>query len=101
MLDNSQTNTLRLSNFSQLDLRLDKKWNFRRTTFDVFVDIQNLLNTVNPAPPNYTFQRTADGKAFATTDGQPLRTDGGNAVPLLLENTEGALLPSIGLIWEF
>lgn len=101
VLDNSRLNTLRLGNFSQLDLRLDKKWNFRRTTFDVFIDIQNVLNTVNPAPPNYTFQRTADGRAFATTDGQPFRTDGSNAIPLLLDNTEGSLLPSIGLIWEF
>jgi len=101
VLDNSRLNTLRLGNFSQLDLRLDKKWNFRRTTFDVFIDIQNVLNTVNPAPPNYTFQRTADGRAFVTADGQPFRTDGSNAIPLLLENTEGALLPSIGLIWEF
>lgn len=101
VLDNSRLNTLRLGNFSQLDLRLDKKWNFRRTTLDVFIDIQNLLNTVNPAPPNYTFQRTPDGKAFVTTDGQPLRTDGSNAVPLLLDNTEGSLLPSIGIIVEF
>ncbi len=101
VLDNSRLNTLRLGNFSQMDLRIDKKWNFRRVTLDVFVDIQNLLNTVNPAPPNYTFQRTADGQAFVTTDGQPLRSDGGNAVPLLLENTEGSLLPSIGLVIEF
>lgn len=101
MLDNSRLNTLRLGNFSQLDLRLDKKWNFKRATLDVFVDIQNLLNTVNPAPPNYTFQRTADGASFVTTDGQPLRPDSSNAVPLLLENTEGSLLPSVGIVVEF
>lgn len=101
VLDNSRLNTLRLGNFSQMDIRLDKKWNFRRATLDVFIDIQNLLNTVNPAPPNYTFQRTADGSAFLTTDGQPLRADGGNAIPLLLENTEGSLLPSVGIVVEF
>ncbi len=101
VLDNSRLNTLRLGNFSQLDLRLDKKWNFKRATFDVFVDIQNLLNTVNSAPPNYTFQRTADGAAFVTTDNQPLRADGSNAVPLLLGNTEGSLLPGVGVVVEF
>lgn len=99
--DYSRLNTLRLGNFSQLDVRLDKKWNFRRATLDVFIDIQNLLNTVNPAPPNYTFQRTPDGSAFLTTDGQPLRPDGSNAIPLLLENTEGSLLPSVGIVVEF
>lgn len=101
LLDNSRLNTLRLGNFSQMDLRVDKKWNFKRSTLDVFVDIQNILNTVNPAPPNYTFQRTADGTAFVTTDGQPFRADGSNAIPLLLENTEGSLLPSIGIVVEF
>lgn len=99
--DNSRLNAERLGNFSQMDIRLDKKWNFRRATLDVFIDIQNLLNTVNPAPPNYTFQRTPDGTAFVTTDGQPLRADGGNAIPLLLENTEGSLLPSVGIVVEF
>lgn len=99
--DYDYVNTERVGNFNQLDIRVDKKWNFRRATLDVFIDVQNLLNTVNPAPPNYTFQRTADGRSFVTTDGQPFRTDGSNAVPLLLENTEGSLLPSVGLIVEF
>lgn len=101
VLDYKQINTLRVGNFSQLDIRIDKKWNFRRATLDVFIDIQNLLNTVNPAPPVYTFKRTADGSDFLTTDGQPLRSDGSNAIPLLLENTEGSLLPSVGVIVEF
>ncbi len=101
VLDNSRLNSQRLGNFSQLDMRIDKKWNFRRASLDVFIDIQNLLNTVNPAPPNYTFQRTADGTAFLTTDGKPLSPDGSNAIPLILENTEGSLLPSVGIVVEF
>ena len=101
ILNNNRLNTLRLGNFSQMDLRLDKKWNFKRSTLDVFVDIQNVLNTVNPAPPNYTFRRTSDGKAFVTTDDKPLRADGSNAIPVLLEETEGSLLPSVGIVVEF
>lgn len=101
VLDYSKVNTLRLGNFSQMDIRVDKKWNFRRVSLDVFLDIQNLLNTVNPAPPNYTFKRTTDGSDFLTTDGQPLRSDGSNAIPIILENTEASLLPSIGLVLEF
>ncbi len=101
ILDNSRLNTLRLGNFNQMDLRVDKKWNFKRVTLDVFVDIQNILNAVNPAPPNYTFQRTSDGSAFVTTDGKALMADGSNAIPILLENTEGSLLPSVGIVVEF
>jgi hypothetical protein len=101
ILDNSRLNSLRLGAFSQLDLRIDKKWNFRRATLDVFVDVQNLLNTINPAPPTYTFQRTADGSAFLTSDGKPLLADGSNAVPLLIDNEEGSLLPTVGIVVEF
>ena len=101
ILDNSRLNTIRLGNFSQMDLRVDKKWNFKRVTLDVFIDIQNILGTVRPAPPNYTFQRTADGSAFVTTDGKPLMSDGSNAIPLLLDNTDGSLLPTIGIVVEF
>jgi outer membrane cobalamin receptor len=101
ILDNNQLNTLRLGNFSQLDLRLDKKWNFKHATLDVFMDVQNLLNTINTAPPTYTFQRTPDGTGFVTTDGKPLYADGSNAIPILLNNTEGSLLPTVGVIVEF
>ncbi len=101
VLDNTRLNSLRLGSFNQMDIRIDKKWNFKRVTLDVFIDVQNLLNTVNPAPPNYTFERSADGRTFVTTDNLPLRSDGSNAIPIILENTEGNLLPSIGLILEF
>ncbi|HOY04627.1 MAG TPA: TonB-dependent receptor [Saprospiraceae bacterium] len=101
VLDYTKLNALRLGNFSQLDIRIDKKWNFRRATLDVFIDIQNVLSTVNPAPPSYTFQRTADGSAFVTTDNKPLQADGSNAIPFLIENTEGSLLPSVGIVVEF
>jgi hypothetical protein len=101
ILDNSRLNTLRVGNFSQMDLRVDKKWNFKRVTLDVFIDIQNLLNAPSPAPPNYTFKRTEDGTAFVTTDGKALAADGSNAIPLLLDNSDGSLLPTIGIVVEF
>jgi hypothetical protein len=101
ILDNSRLNSLRVGNFSQMDLRVDKKWNFKRVTLDVFIDIQNLLNAPSPAPPNYTFKRTEDGTAFVTTDGKALAADGSNAIPLLLDNSDGSLLPTIGIVVEF
>jgi hypothetical protein len=100
-LDYTRINTERLTNFSQLDLRIDKKWNFRRTTLDVFIDIQNALSAKSPGNPNYTFARLSDNSGWDTTDGQPLRADGGNAKQIILENADGSLLPSIGVILEF
>lgn len=101
VLDFAQLNTLRADAFSQLDLRVDKKWNARRFTFDLYLDVTNVLNTQNPGFPQYTFERTADNTAFATTDGQPLRLDGSNGIPLLLQNNDASILPTIGFIIEF
>lgn len=100
-LDYNRLNTLRLRGFSQLDIRIDKKWNFRKTTFDLYLDVTNVLGTKNPSLPSYTFQRKTDNSDFATTDGQPIRLDGSNAVPYILPESAGTVLPTIGFIFEF
>ena len=101
VLDYGRLNTQRLNTFQQLDLRLDKKINRRRLTFDLFLDVQNVLAFKTPAAPSYTFQRTPDNTAFATTDGQPVRPDGTNAIPFLIDNNRALLLPTIGFVVEF
>ncbi|MEI6408023.1 MAG: TonB-dependent receptor [Bacteroidota bacterium] len=101
ILDYSRLNTKRLDNFNQLDIRIDKKWNFRRTTLDVYIDVTNVLSRANPSFPSYTFKRTADNSDFATTDGQPIKADGSNAIPYLLPPSDASLLPTIGFIFEF
>lgn len=101
ILDFGQLNTIRLGDFNQFDFRIDKKWNFRRTTFDLYLDVVNAFVIPNPAFPQYTFQRTPDGSAFATTDGQPIAADGSNAIPVILRNDDPVVLPTIGFIVEF
>lgn len=101
ILDFSKLNSERLQYFSALDVRIDKKWNFRRTSLDLFIDVTNALGQKSESPSNYTFKRNADNTAFETTDGQPLAADGSNATPLILENLSGQLLPSLGVIFEF
>jgi len=101
VLDYSQLNTLRFDAFQQFDVRIDKKINFRRLTLDLYVDVQNALLATNPGQPNYTFARLPDNSGFATTDGQPLRPDGSNATPVILDNESGNITPTIGFILEF
>jgi hypothetical protein len=101
ILDFSRLNTLRLGNFSQFDFRIDKKWNLRRTTIDLYFDVQNAFVTPNPAYPQFTFQRTADNSGFATTNGQPLAADGSNGIPIILLNNDPSVVPTIGFIIEF
>lgn len=101
ILDFTRLNSLRLSNFNQLDVRIDKKWNFRKTTLDLFLDIQNLTAARNPVFPTFTLQRTADNSGFQTTDGQPLAADGSNGIPVIIDSEDPSVLPSIGVIVEF
>jgi outer membrane receptor for ferrienterochelin and colicin len=96
-----QVNTLRLPAFHSGDLRIDKKWNYRKLTLDLFLDITNFYSSKSAGVPNYTFKRTADNTSFESTDGQPVRMDGSNATPVLLQNLDGTLLPTIGFIIEF
>ena len=101
VLDYTKLNSVRLRTFSQLDLRIDKKINFKHTSLDLFLDIQNILLTKQQSAPYYTFKRNADNTAFETTDGSPVKNDGSNAVPKLLENDDLSVTPSIGVIFEF
>ncbi|MBS1516901.1 MAG: TonB-dependent receptor [Bacteroidetes bacterium] len=43
----SEYNTARLPDYSRLDLRVDKNWNFRNWTLITYIDIQNILNRKN------------------------------------------------------
>ncbi|MGB3946696.1 MAG: TonB-dependent receptor [Bacteroidia bacterium] len=101
VLDFSRINSLRLGNFSQLDLRLDKEINFKKTSIDVFLDFQNVLMTPQESAPYYTFKRKEDNSGFETTDGQALKLDGSNGIPVIIENKSTTITPSIGFTFEF
>ncbi len=101
VLDFNRLNTERLINFSQFDIRIDKKFYFKKATLNIFIDIQNLLRAPNPDIPDYSFKRNADNTAFETTDGQALRPDGSNGIPVLLRDETPLITPAIGIIFEF
>lgn len=100
-LNTNAVNSMRVGNFNQFDFRVDKKWNFNRTTLDLYLDVTNAFAFQNPAPDQYSFKRTDDNSTWATTDGQPVRQDGANGIPVLLSNNDALVLPTIGFIVEF
>ena len=101
VLDFDDVNGERLSNFQQLDFRLDKIVNLKKLSFTFYIDIQNLLGFENQSPDYYTFQRKPDDSGFETTDGQPLKPDGSNAIPVILPNSSALVTPTLGVIFEF
>ncbi|MGB3006322.1 MAG: TonB-dependent receptor [Chitinophagaceae bacterium] len=101
ILNYSQLNTERLASFHSGDLRIDKKWNFKKISLDLFVDVTNFYNAKSPSFPQYTFKRNTDNTAFVTTDNQPINQNGSNAIPFILANNDGTIIPTIGFIIEF
>lgn len=97
----AQLNTLRLRGFNSGDVRIDKKWNLRKTTIDLFLDVTNFYGAKNAASPYYTFKRNADNTGFVTTNGAAINPDGSNAIPVLLPNDDVTVTPTIGFIIEF
>lgn len=101
VFDYNALNAETLPLFQQLDVRVDKKFNFRKTSLVLFADFQNAFLYKTPSLPKYTFERKPDNTGFATVDGQPLAMDGTNAIPLILSNRSATIVPSIGFIFEF
>lgn len=90
ILDYNQLGTVRLDPFSQWDVRIDKKWSFKRFSLDLFLDVQNLLAQAQPAPPQFGLNRDEAGQIM---------------MPLMLTqvnlNEEGSVLPSLGIVLNF
>jgi outer membrane receptor for ferrienterochelin and colicin len=100
ILDNRNYNSLRLDAFHASDVRIDKKWNFNSFTLDLYLDVTNWYVAKTPGASQYTFKRNGTA-GFATTDGNAIRMDGSNAIPLLLDNSDAFSTPSFGFIVEF
>jgi hypothetical protein len=58
----------RYKNFSQLDLRFDKKWIQDEEIWSLYIDIQNVLNTINSENIQYSY----DYKKTAPVSGLPV-----------------------------
>jgi hypothetical protein len=94
--DYSRLNAERLGTFSQLDVRVDKVWYFKRSSLNLYMDIQNFLNKEYVGQPTLIASQDAAGN---------LIKDPNAAVPSYrgeyLTNSTGFLQPSIGVIFDF
>lgn len=99
--DYSKVNSERLDFTHQFDFRIDKKFNFRRATLDLFFDVTNALLFKNIGQSTFLLERNETNTGFATTDGKPLSPDGSNGVATLLPANAAIPVPTLGFIFEF
>ena len=95
ILDYNRLNEQRLAAFHQLDLRLDKKWFFKKWNLNIFLDIENAYAFEAALPANLTLARDAITDEPLINPNDPMRYQLKE-----LENVSGTVLPSIGLVIE-
>ncbi|HLO43737.1 MAG TPA: TonB-dependent receptor [Leadbetterella sp.] len=99
--DFARLNTQRLGSFNSSDIRIDKKINFKNTALDLYIDVTNWYLAKSPTVPEFTLKRNDTNTGFATTDGNPIKSDASNGIPVILNEPSALVTPTIGFIWEF
>ena len=89
ILDYQRLGEEELTVFSQLDLRIDKKWNFKNWSFNLFVEAQNLLAQEIPQPPQFGLARDTTGSLIEPTS------------LVEIETTTNQVIPSLGIVVDF
>ena len=92
--DWSQLNTQRAGVYQQLDIRVDKKWYNKRWTLDLYFDIQNAFGYQTQLKPLLDVQRDALGNPVVDPNNPS------QYLPNFIPNTNGTVLPSVGIIIE-
>ncbi len=95
-LDYAAFNTLRLTSFNQIDIRIDKGFYFKKWSLMFYLDIQNVLN-FQSQQPDLLVNTQENGSVVKYVDQQgleryKLRT---------IENSAGTILPAIGIMVDF
>ncbi|MGC9365230.1 MAG: TonB-dependent receptor [Fidelibacterota bacterium] len=98
-LDYSQFNALRLNSFLQLDVRLDKTYDFDRWSLLVYLDIQNALNFKSRQPDIIIPAADTDGNFIVINPDDPVEEQ--RYMLKRIANTTGTVLPTIGITVDF
>ncbi|WP_220096039.1 TonB-dependent receptor [Daejeonella oryzae] len=92
--DYERLNENQLKDFYQVDLRIDKKYPFRKFNLNIYLDIQNLTYNKYQLQPILLLDQSADG----TPQDDP--ADASRYKTKLLNNENGNILPTLGIIFE-
>ncbi len=92
-LDYTKFNSLRLGNYHQLDIRVDKEFAWKNFDITLYLDIQNVYNFKSESEPIYT---------NLNTDGTPnIAPNNQEYILRKISTTTGTILPTFGLIVYF
>ncbi len=93
--DYDRLNEKRAEVFHQLDLRVDKKFFFDEWSLNLYLDIENVYINETAGQPYLTVQRDENGDPIIDPDSNPQNP---RYKMKRLENVNGNILPSIGVV---
>jgi len=93
--DYNQLNTMRTGSNNGLDIRIDKKWYFKKQSLNIYLDIQNIYNFKANLQPYFTVDRDANGSPILDPN------NNGSYKWHYISNQSGTVLPSVGILYEF
>ena len=91
VLDYNRLGDELLDPFSQVDVRVDKKWNFSKYSLNLYFDFQNFFAQGNPSPDDYGLARAEDGTLLLPRQLVRISREDQNNVPI----------PSFGIVVDF
>lgn len=97
LVDYTRLNEERLGNSHILDLRVDKKWYFKKWALNLYLDVQNAYNFQSGTAGYYDTEKDANGNPIIDPDSDP-----NNPSYLLkfIDNPSGTVIPSFGIVIE-
>ncbi len=84
--DRNRFNEAQTATFHQLDVRIDKKFFFKKWSLNLFIDIQNIYASRNPGIPDFDLERDRNGNIVGTPNAENTRVrnvalDSSNIIP--------------------
>jgi hypothetical protein len=95
VLNYDRLNSERLSLSHGLDVRIDKKWYFKKWSFNLYLDIQNAYNFKIENPPYFNVLYDENAQPL------PSESDSMRYQYHLIANKSGTVIPSIGIMIDF
>lgn len=83
VLDYNRLGDEKLNVFSQVDVRIDKKWNFKKLALNLFFEVQNVLFQKIPEPPQFGLNRNENGMITQPRTLQAITSDNNSPIPVI------------------
>jgi hypothetical protein len=97
LVDYTRLNEQRLGSSHILDIRVDKKWYFKKWALNLYLDIQNAYNFKSGTAGYYDTEKDDNGNPMIDPDSDP---NNPSYRLKFIDNPSGTVIPSFGIVIE-